>query len=810
MSSVTRRRWLLGLAAFGIATIVAFVLFASRVSALRSGRATGPGWSFPSRVYSDGVTLARGRILPASYLVAELDARGYREVGQRPAEAGTYSRDGDTFEIVLRGFDEAPDPLGPSPPERVRLDIQDGRLVSVERLGEVRRGSATSDDRKRERAIQAARATPRLEPVRIALLQDDDRIWRTWIDLDHVPPTVQDAILASEDRRFYRHIGIDLRGYLRALLTNVRAGQVREGGSTVTQQLARSLFLGRKRTLGRKLAEVPLAFGLETVLGKRRILEMYLNSVYWGQGGGASIGGIDAAARWYFDQPVEKLGTLEGATLAAMIPAPNVFDPFERPDVVRKRRNQVLKEMVASKRLTTARATELALEPLRVHRGAVPADRFPSYSGLVRDQLARTIADDAIAGHGLAVFTQMDLVWQRQAEEGLAEAIADLDYGPRGQPRLEGAFVAIEPGTGAIKALVGGRAPRTGAFNRAYQAKRQTGSAIKPIVYAAAFATGHRLTPATVVPDVPRTFQTDKGPWTPRNDDGTSHTQVTLIKALERSLNVATTNLVDLVGPQEIARAAERFGLGRFKPVMSIGLGSNETTLLALTRAFAVFGDGGRLVRASPIRAIVDRTGHTRAVEVGDVAPSGAGFLVARAGKTERNPQGRAVVTRALPAPVAALMTGMLTNVVRFGVAYPLRKTYGFLRPVAGKTGTTDDYKDAWFVGFTPDIVAGVWVGYDRPRSLGRLAADTALPAWARTVGPMLQGFPPRAFESDRELEWRDIEPWNGLLAARGCGSQPVPFLPGTAPKKYCTPSAPLGPEFDGDSLGVADSLAVE
>jgi membrane carboxypeptidase/penicillin-binding protein len=337
---------------------------------------------------------------------------------------------------------------------------------------------------------------------------------------------------------------------------------------------------------------------------------------------------------------------------------------------------------------------------------------------------------------------------------------------------------------------VGGRSPGSGSFNRAYQARRQTGSAIKPIVYAAAFASGRGLTAASTVSDEPVTFPTDRGPWAPHNDDGTYHSQVTLVKALERSINVATTNLVMLIGPAEVARVAARFGLVNLKPVMSIGLGSNEATLLDLTRAFAVFGDGGWLVPPSSLRAVTDRSGHLMLDR-----PSGAPVEPGTAGI----PAG---ARRALPAPIAALMTGMLTDVVRFGVAYPLRSQFGFLRPAAGKTGTTDDYRDGWFVGFTPDIVAGVWVGYDRPRSMGRLAATTALPTWARVVPPLLDGFPERPFASDPQLEWRNIEPWSGLLGTPLCSSQPAPFLPGTAPRAYCVPSLPLGPE-PLDSLGV-------
>ncbi len=762
------------MAAGVVVIVVAYALFSARLGALRDMRATGPSWSFPARVYSDGLVFRPGRALPETYLLAHLAARGYREVESPAWEPGTFARSGSDFEIALR-----PGPLGPANEGRVRVAIADGRLIEVERLGATGRGP-------RGRAVATL---PALEPLPIAMLSDDDRTWRVWTPLDRIPHGVREAIVAAEDRRFEHHMGLDFRAWARALFVNVRAGGVREGGSTITQQLARGLFLGRQRNLGRKLAEVPLALGLEIALSKSQILEMYLNSVYWGQAGSWSIGGIDAASRWYFDAPVESLGVLEGATLAAIIPAPNVFDPFQRPEVVRTRRNQVLRAMVESNRLTATRAAALEREPLRVRHGSPPPEPWPSYSGYVRDQLATLVDPERMTHDGLVVLTDLDVVWQKEAESGLASSVARLDQGAPlengRRPQLQGAFVAIEPGTGAVRAMVGGRKPAIGHFNRAYQARRQTGSAIKPIVYAAALETG-RFTPASTLSDQPRTFQTDRGPWTPHNDDNSNHAEVTLVKALERSLNVATTNLVDAIGPKRVADVAERFGLGHLKPVMSIGLGSNEATLLDLTRAFAVFGDDGVLHRPRAVRAILDHTGAP-------LAPRG------------NSPHGTATAAeaadpppmRALSTPVAALMTGLLNDVVRFGVAYPLRNQYGFTRPAAGKTGTTDDYRDAWFVGFTPDIVAGIWIGYDRPRSLGRLAASTALPAWAWTVGPMLDGFPPTPFASDERLEWHDIEPWSGMLATAQCASQPVPFLPGTAPTEYCAPAA------EADSGGV-------
>jgi membrane peptidoglycan carboxypeptidase len=392
---------------------------------------------------------------------------------------------------------------------------------------------------------------------------------------------------------------------------------------------------------------------------------------------------------------------------------------------------------------------------LGLRRGRVPTDRFPSFSSYVGEALDDVLPRHAAGNRGLAIFTTMDLAWQELAEAELDRGLTALDR------RLEGALVVMEPGRAAVLAMVGGRRLASGDFNRAFQARRQTGSAIKPIVYAAAFANG--LTPATLVSDLRVTYDVGDTTWAPRNLDGVYHPRVTLAKALEKSLNLATTAVVERMDPTRIAEVATHFGLRGVKPVMSIGLGSNEASLLELTNAFCVFAAQGMLRPPSPLRHAVDHRGHVVAV-----------------------PSRQA--SQAIPPDIAALMTGLLQNVTRYGVAYPLRHEYAFGRPVAGKTGTTDDYRDAWFVGFTPEIVAGVWVGHDRPASIGREATHVALPLWAHAIGSMLRGFPVTPFASDEQLDWVPMDPWQGCLASAGMRAEWTPFLPGTAPTRYCPP----------------------
>lgn len=749
--------------------LAALVPLDLKLHALLDRRATGPAWSFPSVLYSDGFELEPGMPLPLPHLIAELGARGYREARPPLRDPGTWARTPDGAEILLRGC-STPDPAGSGGPERVRLAVTANRLARIERRGGVA-GAPPPD----------LAHGPRLEPIPIAIVSDSLRVLRTWVPLTRIPRIVQDAVIASEDRRFRSRWGLDLRANLRALAANARAGGVRQGASTITQQLARGLFLGRERTLSRKVAEVAIAMGIELLLSKDRILEMYLNSAYWGQSDAGSVAGITEAARWYFDAPVGSLDAAQAALLAGLIPAPNAYSPYRNPDAARERRNRVLEIMVANGLLHAPEAARLARLPLGVRRGPPPPARFPSFADAVREELARRLPAGTAEHAGLAILTTLDPVWQADAESCLAVGVRDLESG--GAPPLEAAFVAMEPGSGRVRALVGGRDPATGEFNRATMALRQPGSAFKPIVYTAALDStrgGPSFTPASTVPDLRRAFATPEGPWSPKNDAGDYHPQVTLAKALAKSLNVATANLVEQVSPAIVARYAERFGLGRPKPVASIGLGTSEVTLLGLTTAYATFAARGVRPTATMLRAAVDARGADR------LSPT---------------PQ----PVRVIPARIADLMTGLLEDVVIFGVAYPLRADYGFERPVAGKTGTTNADRDGWFVGFTPDVTAGVWVGSDAPRPLGGPAAETALPVWAGIMSRLLEGFPPASFPGDPALELAWIDPFSGGLATAACPSRMrVPFLPGTAPRRPCTTDHAA----EADSLARADSLA--
>ncbi|HVP40221.1 MAG TPA: PBP1A family penicillin-binding protein [Candidatus Saccharimonadales bacterium] len=738
-----------------------YIPFALRVSAIRGFRHTGPGWSFPSKVYSDWLDLTPGRLLPPSYLEAELDSRGYAWVNHEELAPGEYTGDGGEWRVHLRGFDY---PDGRAPGEEVELSLRAGRLAEVRR-------SARS-------ALPA-----RLEPVLVGEWAGDWREERTYVPLDSVPQVLRDAVVASEDRRFYHHIGFDPRGILRAMFHDVRGRGVRQGGSTLTQQLARNLFLSRRRTVERKAREALLAMALELRLSKQRILELYLNSVYLGQRGSSGIAGVEEAARFYFSKPVSRLSLPEAATLAAVIPAPNAFSPVRRPELARERRDVVLDIMAGEGFISRAAAEAAKAVPLRVNPGDPPPARFGYFTDYAHDFLAAVLPDPPLETRGLRVFTTLDPAWQERAEGELLDGIRSLD-GESGD--LQGAFCAADLHTGAVRALVGGRDHSESSFNRAYQSHRQPGSAFKPVVYASAYDenAGHSpYTPATTVPDVQRDFPAPEAPWRPRNYEGEYHPSVTLAKALAKSLNVATANLVERVGARRVADYAARFGLPGMKAVASIGLGTNEVTLVQLLGVLTAIGSDGRRTPLNPIHVAVDGNGKI----LYQPAP----------------PENQVI------SPLAAhLMVEQLRGVVNFGTAFSLRGAFGFRRPVIGKTGTTNDENDAWFIGATPEIAAGVWLGYDQPRSLQRSGSQAAVPVWARVMAELLRDFPPTDFPAHPdELENATIDAYDGLLANPHCPSViRTAFVLGSAPSRVC-PQAHPEAELPDTTLGLGDTV---
>jgi penicillin-binding protein 1A len=551
---------------------------------------------------------------------------------------------------------------------------------------------------------------------------------RIFVPLQQIPPTLRNAIIAVEDARFYSHFGVDLRGIARAAYANFRHGRVVEGGSTITQQLAKVLFLTPDRRFSRKVKEALLAFELEKRYSKDRLLELYLNQVYMGHG----AFGVEAAARMYFGKSVQELSLPEAAMLAALPRSPGNYSPFERPELAQRRRAIVVSRLLEQGYISEAEAKATNRAPL----GLVPSERRRGSGQYFLEYLQQSLeakyGSDVLYKSGLAIYTTLDLGLQRAAEDALRDGIqavaqrqgARVAARGKGAPAAppvppEGAVVVMEPATGYVKALVGGADFSRTEFNRALHAHRQPGSAFKPFVYLAALEGGHE--PTEVLDDSPVRYVSAGKVWAPENYDGKFRGPVSLQQALEESINVPTIRLLEQIGVKAAIDAAQRAGIRSPLPHdLTLALGSGDVTLLELTAAYGTFANQGVHMEPLMVRYVTDAQG--RLVE-------------------ENIPQGQ----EAIDPGIANRLTAMLRGVVERGTAVAARVLE---RPVAGKTGTTNDFSNAWFVGYTPSLVAGVWVGYDRPRSLGNeeTGARTALPIWVAIMRAALRDQPVEEF----------------------------------------------------------------
>jgi len=609
------------------------------------------------------------------------------------------------------------------------------------------------------------------------------------VKLSSLPKHVPEAFIAVEDQRFRDHGAVDLRRILGALWSNVRSGGVEEGSSTITMQLARNVFPdalpGRQRTLGRKILEVRVAHEIEGEFTKDQILEMYLNHIYFGNG----AKGIEAAARHYFARPASKLTLAQAALLAALPKAPTHYDPRRHPREARERRNLVLTLMQDQKRVEAQAAEAARKSPLgvaarpRIQRAAAPVAGW--FVEEVRRDLEERIGSD-LYRERMRIHTTLDLGAQRAAEEELVGQLQAIESGALGAfhgpryaaameagdeetPYLQGAVVAMEVKTGDVLAWVGGRDFRHSRFDRVRQARRQAGSAFKPFVYAAALQSGRALN-QTLVDEPLRIRMDDRRTWEPKNFDGTFDGKVTLRDALVRSKNVPTVRLAQDVGIKRVQRVAEEAGLEPPIPdEPSMALGTISVSPLELAGAFTTFASLGERVTPRVVTKVEDAKGE----------------VVWEADAPERE--------RVLDEPVAYLVTDALREALVRGTGQAVSQA-GFHAPAAGKTGTTNDGADAWFVGYTPDVVATVWVGFDKRRTIvaratgGRVAA----PVWARMMLRVYQRrkMPPPWPRPTGVIEGM-VDPASGMLLAAGCRpwsgtAYRELFVRGTAPVTVC------------------------
>ena len=574
---------------------------------------------------------------------------------------------------------------------------------------------------------------------------------RSDVPLARVSRHMVDAVLAVEDRRFYSHHGIDPIRVLGAAYRNVRAGRIVQGGSTITQQLARAALLTPERTYHRKIREILIAGRLEERYSKSQILEEYLNTVYFGEG----YYGVEAAARGYFGKPAADLAVAEAALLAALVRSPSNDAPCTAPKRAIARRNLVLRLMRQQGKITDGDLQAALAAPIPDASHQTAAGRYASnetgmyFQEEVRRQLVSMFGADRVLRGGLRVYSTYDPALQQEAERAVNSRIAQIvKMRPRARD-LQGSLVSMDPETGDVLALVGGRDFEASSFNRATQARRQAGSAFKPIIYAAALERGYA--PGTLLRDLdaPISAVGPTGVWLPSGEHERS--EYTVRRALKVSSNRAAAQLLQQVGVSTAVYYAQRLGIDSELPqVPSLALGTGEVTLLELTAAYSAFATSGMVARPRLITRVEDPEGRT------------IWFA----------PEQR---TQAISATTAYLMSSMLSDVVSSGTAANARVA-GFSLPAAGKTGTTDEYADAWFIGYTPHLLTGVWFGLDRPAPImrGGFGGVVAVPAWAQFMRQATKGAKADWYAAPADVERVAICRLTGVRATEACRHQDV------------------------------------
>ena len=696
-------------------------------------------------IYAAAQSLAPGVHVQRIGLAATLARLGYKETRSVPPSPGLFRRSSDGWDIYLRGGDET----GAGRAQLVRLQIADDRITKVTRAGD-------------DVGVVA------LEPEVLSSAADRPGEAHKPIRLEETPKVLIDAVLAAEDHRFFSHGGVDLRALVRAAWTNLRAGRVREGGSTITQQLVKVRLLSPRRTLVRKLREAWLAALVEWRYSKEQILEAYLNEIYLGQRGPIAIRGVGAASRAYFGKEVHQLTTPEAALIAAIIRGPNIYSPAVDPDRAREHRNTVLAQMRDLKMIKPDEYERARRAPVQVRSLVSPGQTAPYFVDYVRQELEQRFDTSVSRVRGVRIATTLDLTLQRFAEaaavRGLDRLESSASPGYRREPgrRLQVAMLVVDPPTGEIRALVGGRDYLTSQFNRVVSAHRQPGSAFKPIVYLAALRAGDGsplFTAASRVEDLPLTVDSNGQPWSPRNADDRYEGIVSVRQALEQSLNAATVRVAQTVGLPTVIEMARTLGIqSPLSPVPAMALGAFEVTPLELARAYLPLANGG--IRPAAL----------------------SGIHGVRFGDDEVKPSILEEPARVVSPAEAWLVTSLLKGVVTTGTGSAVRSS-GLPDVVAGKTGTTNDGRDAWFVGYTPRLLALVWVGFDGGEPHGMSGARAALPIWIDFMKQAIDAYPQSDFEVPPGISFTDIDVTNGKRAAHAC---PVvareAFLVGTEP----------------------------
>ncbi|MBI2609432.1 MAG: PBP1A family penicillin-binding protein [Deltaproteobacteria bacterium] len=729
--------------------IISFVLYYQHLNRIIITRFETKKWEIPSKVFSSSYLIYPGQILLNDLFFERLERLGYQKTDSYSLKPGEYRLLDLKLEIFLHPIFL---PQKIKAPQKVLIHFDDTHTVH------------NIVDPAREVQLPSIE----LEPELIALLFKENAEERRIVRLQDIPPDLLQAILAIEDERFLEHKGIDPQGILRALLQNLKKGRFAQGGSTLTQQLVKNFFLNQKKTLRRKITEVFMAFMIENKYSKDEILETYINEIYFGNRGPVAIHGVAEAALFYFSKDLKNLSLSEGALLAGMIQAPNRYSPLKNLERSITRRNTVLKKMLELKKITRneyiqAKKEKILLQPSALNVGK----QAPFFIDYVYKELERKYSQEALNSEGLTIFTTLDVSFQNAAQK-IAEN--HLSYLESTEPnlkdideKLQVALLSMEPYTGYIKTLLGGRNYQETQFNRVFQAKRQPGSLFKPFIYTTAFELfPQKYTLTTRLYDEPFLLHYEGQTWSPQNYDETYKGPILLREALEQSINVPSAKLAWEVGISNIIKTAHKMGIESNLPtVPSLALGTAEVSPIEITVAYATLANEGFKTHPTAIKKVMDRHGHV--LEKRDIE-----------------------IKQILKPETAYLMTYLLQGVLERGTGR-FARDMGFTQNASGKTGTTSDFNDAWFVGYTPDLVTTVWVGFDKENKVGLTGARAALPIWTLYMKEAHKDRKTKDFTPPASLIFKNIDPNIGCLVKSG--KEPYfkeAFIKGTEPKEYC------------------------
>jgi penicillin-binding protein 1B len=715
-------------------------------------RFEGRRWNLPSRIYSDLYQVRAGETAAIGPLTAKLERMYYQRVDGEPDRPGHFRVEKDAVEIHTRPF-RYPGRLFPE--LRARLVFAKDRVKSITGAG--------GDP------LPALVLEPELlGSVFSAELED-----RTVIRLAEAPQTLIDAVLTTEDRDFYRHTGVSVKRLWGAIFATMRGG-MKQGGSTLTQQLVKNLYLSPERTLRRKATEAIMAVILDARYSKDEILEAYLNEIYLGRRGSIGITGVGQAARHYFGKEVSDLDLAESATLAGMIRAPNAYSPFRSPEKCKQRRDLVLRLLRDESKITDAQLREAVAEPLVPRTRVEERTKAPHFVDFVKSELSERYGKQ-LQTEGLQIYTTLDVDLQQTAQRAVTQGLETLEKtyrrlaaASKAAP-LQGALIVLEPETGGVRALVGGRDYALSQFNRVTQAHRQPGSLFKPFVYLAGFSRRDLdppVTPATILEDSPITVEwgdkSEEEQWTPRNYDGEYRGRMSARQALEQSINIPTVRVSLKAGLPSVLGAARQAGISsRLRGFPSVALGAFEISPMEIAGAYGSLANSGVFVAPSAIVGVLTGDGKVLDRKAAELRP-------------------------ALPADAVFLVDSILRGAVDRGTGAQARST-GLKGILAGKTGTTNDGRDAWFVGFSPRFLAAVWVGYDDNRGLNLSGSQAAVPIFADFVRSVPSQLFTENFPVPSDVVTAEIDPDTGYLASSGCLRKMTEvFIEGTAPTQIC------------------------